>query len=553
MRNLPFLSTLPESRPSTWVKSIHFVSNLFPLQAPCCSPLIVNNWASLDVSMSASYLLDEDPGEDNTSLEFDLQRAREGDAKTSIACSHEDEPEYYQTLYSPTPIDDTVLEYACVDFPSTARFMPVNAHSVYNRFIPSTLPPPSAAPTHTKRHQPKDVSEVRSMILAATRFLDKSSSKKRKGTTAPVLRKRNTENKKELPLITVAEGLAVHQAQPTGGLEVVEMHSTRPRTVHSPTVLGQLSEKTLNKLQAFVFKPPVGHAVASSKTPCDGSDKNTISGECLTHLQPDESIVGDENKHDDFDLDEDIFDNIYTEDATEHQTSDCTAIVTSSSNVEPPFSKPKSPQVTPPEEPSTSHQLAQSKTLQKPIQRSLIPLSPFLRSSLPQPAPVQSLIPSLIPHRRIPTLFRIAEVHRLLATLPPEAPPQRIELYATVTSSHRCFDKKIQEFTFADLFFPHRPPYLRGAYTAWRLCQLFDTDSAPFLEPPNGSKLCRAIVQVTKNSTTGNARRTGSSPLRGFSGSQGGVKEGAALEAEVLNIWEATWEDVEYAKGIVGA
>jgi hypothetical protein len=31
------------------------------------------------------------------------------------------------------------------------------------------------------------------------------------------------------------------------------------------------------------------------------------------------------------------------------------------------------------------------------------------------------------------------------------------------------------------------------------------------------------------------------------------VKEGAALEAEVLNIWEATWEDVEYAKGIVGA
>jgi len=503
--------------------------------------------------MSASYLLDDDPGEDDASLEFNLRRAREGDAETSIACSHEDEPEFYHTLHSPAPIDDTVLEYGCVDFPSTARFVPVNAHSVYNRSIPSTLPPPSAAPMHTKKHRPKDVPEMRSVILAATRFFDKSSFKKRKGATAPVLCKRNTENKKELPIITVAEDVVVHQAQPTGGLEVVEMHSTRPSTVHSPTVLGQLSEKTLNKLQAFVFKPPVGDAVASSRTPYDRSDEDTVSGECLTYFQPDESTVGGEDKHDDFDLDEDIFDNIYTEDATEHQSPDCTTIITSSSNTEPPFSKPKSPQVTQPEGLSRSHQPAQSKTQPKPIQKPLIPLSPFLRSSLPQPAPLQSLIPSLIPHRRIPTLFRIAEVHRLLSTLPPEAPPQRIELYATITSSHRCFDMKIQELVFADLFFPHRPPYLRGTYTAWQLCQLFDADSAPFLEPPNGNKLCRAIVQVTKNNTTGNARQTGSSPLRGSSGSQGSGKEGAALEAEVLNIWEATWEDVEYAKGIVGA
>src|SRR2546421_9124206 len=125
--------------------------------------------------MSASYLLDEDSGEDNASLEFDLRRTKEDDAKTSIAFSHEDEPAY-QALHSPTPIDDTVLEYAYVDFPSTARFVPVNARSIYNHFISSTLPPPSAAPTHAKGHRPKDVPEVRSVILAATRFLDKSSS-----------------------------------------------------------------------------------------------------------------------------------------------------------------------------------------------------------------------------------------------------------------------------------------------------------------------------------------------------------------------------------------
>lgn len=501
--------------------------------------------------MSASYLLDWDSGEGNASLEFDLQRAREDDVETSIACSHEDEPECHQTPHSPTPIDDTVLKYECVDFPSTARFVPINnTLSVYNWFTPSTLSP-STSPTLAKGHQPKDVPEVRSMILAATRFLDKSSSKKRKSATAPVLRKRNTENRKKRPMIAAAEDLAVHRAQPTGGLEVAEVHNTHPRTIHSPTMLCQVSEKTLNKLRAFIFRPPVGDAAASPKTLYDRSDENTVSGECLTYPHPNESTTGDKDKHDDFDLEEDIFDNIYTEDETEHQTLSCTTLATYSSSAELPFGKPMTPQVTPPEEPSKSHQLSKAKTQPKPIHKPLTPLSPFLRSSLPQPAPLQSPIPSLIPHRRIPTLFRIAEVHRLLATLPPAAPPQRIELYATVASSHRCLDTKIQEFAFADLFFPHRPPYLHGTYTAWQLHQLFDADSAPFLEPSNGSKLCRAIVQVTKNSTTGNAKQTGSSPSQGSSGSEGGVKEGAALVVEVLNIWEATWEDVGYVKGIV--
>ena len=497
--------------------------------------------------MSASYLLNWDPGEDNASLEFDLRRAREDDAETFIACSHEDEPECHQILRSPTPINGTVLKYERVDFPSTTQFVPINnTLSVYNCFTPSTLPPPTSL-TRAKRHQPKDVSEVRSMILAATRFLDKSSSKKRKGATAPVLRKRNTENKKKRPMIAVAENLVVHRAQSTRGLGVAEVHITSPRIT-----LCQVSEKTLNKLRAFIFRPPVGDAAASSKTLYDDrSDENTVSGECPTYLQPGESTIGDKDKHDDFDLDEDIFDNIYTDDETDHQTLNCTTLATYDSHTEPPSGKPMTPQATPPEEPSKSHQSSQAKTPPKPIQKPLISLSPFLRLSLPQPAPLQSLIPSLIPHRRIPTLFRIAEVHRLLATLPPIAPPQRIELYATVASSHRCFDTKIQEFAFADLFFPHRPPYLRGTYTAWQHRQLFDADSAPFLEPSNGNKLCRAIVQVTKNSTTGNAKQIRSSPLQVSSGSEGGVKEGAALEVEVLNIWGATWEDVEYVKGIV--
>jgi hypothetical protein len=34
---------------------------------------------------------------------------------------------------------------------------------------------------------------------------------------------------------------------------------------------------------------------------------------------------------------------------------------------------------------------------------------------------------------------------------------------------------------------------------------------------------------------------------------QTGGKEVDALDVDVLNIWEATWEDFGYVKGIVGA
>jgi hypothetical protein len=60
-------------------------------------------------------------------------------------------------------------------------------------------------------------------------------------------------------------------------------------------------------------------------------------------------------------------------------------------------------------------------------------------------------------------------------------------------------------------------------------------------------------VQVKKNSRTRNAGDGGSSPLPLHVGSQRGGKEADALDVEVLNIWEATWEDVEYVRGIVGA
>lgn len=51
--------------------------------------------------------------------------------------------------------------------------------------------------------------------------------------------------------------------------------------------------------------------------------------------------------------------------------------------------------------------------------------------------------------------------------------------------------------------------------------------------------MCRAIVRPKlKRDREGNGKKGGDGPS-------------SAAEVEVLNIWEAGWEDVEYVKGIV--
>lgn len=86
----------------------------------------------------------------------------------------------------------------------------------------------------------------------------------------------------------------------------------------------------------------------------------------------------------------------------------------------------------------------------------------------------------------------MVEIHRLIATLPPRATPQRIELCSTVIYSRCDLLTKTQRF-FADLFFPHDPPY-----TGWAVSDLFDEGSALVLDPVGEPKLSRAIAQVNK-------------------------------------------------------
>ena len=179
------------------------------------------------------------------------------------------------------------------------------------------------------------------------------------------------------------------------------------------------------------------------------------------------------------------------------------------------------------------------------------PFPPFLRTTLPQPVTSNPIIPNLHSSRRIITCFRIAEVLRATSTTLSQDGPSMFELFATVNSSKRNQLTKEQHFSFADLFFPSRPPYIRGTYKGWYGIDLFEDDTARFLYSgeAEGGKICRAIIRVESDW----ARRSGSlsSPLRWESGSPGVRNGDHVLSVTVVSIWEATWEDVQYTRGIV--
>ncbi|CAK3996301.1 Hypothetical predicted protein [Lecanosticta acicola] len=100
-----------------------------------------------------------------------------------------------------------------------------------------------------------------------------------------------------------------------------------------------------------------------------------------------------------------------------------------------------------------------------------------------------------------------------------------IELYARVTASWRePKPSRKQHFMFKDLYH-NNPPHLNGTYELWDQSQLWDRDSKPFLSANDGQgKICRMI---------GKMRR-----------------DGRLWRIEILSIWEASWEDVDYVAGV---
>ncbi|KAL9621503.1 MAG: hypothetical protein Q9160_004033 [Pyrenula sp. 1 TL-2023] len=172
------------------------------------------------------------------------------------------------------------------------------------------------------------------------------------------------------------------------------------------------------------------------------------------------------------------------------------------------------------------------------------PLAPFARSSFAEPMSRQSLLPSATPEIRMLTYFRTPAMLKALSST--SSPTTRIllEAYCLVCASARqgC----IQRFVFADLFFSDTCPTLNGTYKGWQGSELWEHDSGVFLADSiqSSPKMCRAIITPSP----GNGGPKGMADK-----GKGPIERGQSIEVQVLNIWEANWEDVRFVKGIVDA
>jgi hypothetical protein len=164
----------------------------------------------------------------------------------------------------------------------------------------------------------------------------------------------------------------------------------------------------------------------------------------------------------------------------------------------------------------------------KSAMKSVKSRPPILRPPFPPPVQDRSPIHGVSAATNLRTCFRVGEALNSGVFALHNNKDIVIELYARVVSSHREDRGVRQHFVFADLFHD-RPPFLNGEYDLWKGSTLWDYDSKRFLDPqdPTKQKLCRCVGRVKK------------------------VEKD--LKFTVLNIWEASWDDVKHVKGIVCA
>lgn len=246
------------------------------------------------------------------------------------------------------------------------------------------------------------------------------------------------------------------------------------------------------------------------------------------------------------DLDDSIFDQLIADDEADWEQALISVqpeITCSSSDTLSSLAKPGL--MLPPKLPSSATPLeapSKAKTQTKAIIPNS-PLSPFLRPMPSTLVTVPSAISNLKPEGRIPTCFRIAELLRELSSASPSA---AIELFATVTASARNRDSTSQSFTFADLFFPQRPPYIQGTYAKCSESELFDDDTRPFLRAGQGDRTILARVIITAKVRTG--KQLVWNQKNGFYAAE---EASTGTEMEILSVYVCSQEDIEHTKGIV--
>lgn len=148
---------------------------------------------------------------------------------------------------------------------------------------------------------------------------------------------------------------------------------------------------------------------------------------------------------------------------------------------------------------------------------------PIVRTPFPTAVRDRSPIIGLSSNTVLRSCFRVGEAISQSCHAAKAGNNILVELYARVLNSER--DDLQQRFTFCDLFHA-KPPYIQASYAAaiWKTVQLFEYDSARLMQQ---GRICRCIGTMKRNSKD--------------------------WVMTVLNIWEATWDDVQWVEGIMNS
>ena len=156
-------------------------------------------------------------------------------------------------------------------------------------------------------------------------------------------------------------------------------------------------------------------------------------------------------------------------------------------------------------------------------------LEPFVRAPFPKRVRDRSPIVDVTSNGVLRTCFRVGEALNAASQAFRTGTDVIIELFARVTASTREREGYKQHFDFADLFHSERPPFLSGTYELWKDGGRWEEDSRRFLDESGNGKLCRAVGRLRRDRDT------------------------KTWKMAVLSVWEATWDDVAWVKGVVCA
>jgi len=146
---------------------------------------------------------------------------------------------------------------------------------------------------------------------------------------------------------------------------------------------------------------------------------------------------------------------------------------------------------------------------------------PIARAPFPNAVRDRSPIIGLSPNTLLRTCFRIGEAINQAHQSTKSGKHIVFELYARILESERVETKQL--FTFCDLFHG-KPPYIKASYEGvlWKSVQLFDYDSKRLLQQ---GRICRCMGTMKR--------------------------DGKEWVMSVMNIWEATWDDIKWVEGII--